>query len=402
MHRRSVGDDSTSAGADGATRPAWRYGVSLSAQGNLTGFPRRSRRLGTLGGRSRAGTVVHGRWLEAADFTLDPTGRITTWSPIAQKHYGYGEDEVLGRHLDVLCGGPQWGTADRVLADALEQGFVDGIMERRHRDGRLLPMQVRLVPFAELRGAVRGCAEFDLPLGQTDPMLGHAEAERLIKMAAHELRAPLSVVLGALALLDLEWQGGVSESTPEMLGLARDELRQMDELLRGMLESWRMHAPEITLQPGPCDLRQIVDAGLRPLVLLRGRVRVTAPDGPLPVYADQTRLRQVLRNLLTNAIKYSPAGTPIELVVEEAGPVYRVSVIDEGAGIDPADAERIFERHVRGRQQPLADPGGMGIGLYVCRSVIEGHGGRIWAEPRIPLGTRVAFELPRRLGMAAT
>ena len=402
MHRRSVGDDSTFAGEDRASRPEERYGATLSAHGTLARFPWRRWRPGGLGGRSTAGVSVHGRWLEAADFTLDPAGRITAWSPIAQLHYGYDEGEVLGRHLDVLCGGPQQGTAYRVLADALAQGFVAGIMQRRHRDGRLLPMQVRLVPFAQLHGAVRGCAEFDLPLEPGDALAGHVEAERLIRMAAHELRAPLSVVLGALSVVDLERQGGVSESTPEMLGLARDELRQMDEILRGTLEAWRRHAPEIPLEPRPCDLRQIVDAGLRPLVLLRGRVRVTAPDGPLPVYADPTRLRQVLRNLLTNAVKYSPAATPIELVVEEAGMVFRVSVIDEGVGIDPADAERIFERHFRGRQPAAADPGGKGIGLYVCRSVIEGHGGRIWAEPRSPHGTRVAFELPRRRDWVAT
>ncbi len=365
---------------------------------------RRRKRVARLPRILRAeAAAVSGAWLEAADFTLDAQGCIHSWSSAAQRVYGYGAGEVVGQHFSLLYAEDGFAEAERLLIAARQQGFCSEIVQRLRRDRALVTMQARVVAYARSEGGLAGYAEIDLPLVQADPGRVDVAADRLIRLAAHELRAPLGVVLGALTLLGLQMEDAGIQPThgpvAELLNLAQDELRQMDDLLGGILDSWRTKQAELAVRTETCDLREVVEAGLRPILMLRRRVQVEAPSQPLPLNGDPVRLRQVVRNLLANAVKYSPSGSPILLRVQDMGDVLRVSVEDRGIGIDHADLERIFERHYRGRLQPDLDPGGMGIGLYVCRTIVEAHGGRIWAENGMEGGACVMFELPRLPGV---
>jgi PAS domain S-box-containing protein len=359
----------------------------------------RSRRVAQLAqARRGGGAFVTGPWLEAADFTLDAGGHIVSWSATAQRSYGYSSDEVLGRHLSILYDDENLEDADRLLQAAHEQGHCTELVERLRRDRAPVALQARLVAFTGPSPTAAGFAELDIPLLQ-EGSRGALAADRLIKLAAHELRAPLSVVLGALTLLDLQLQDGREPEYPgrvaEILTLARDELRQMDDLLASILDSWRTHKAALDVHMDRCDLRDVVEAGLQTALLGRERITVDMPAGPLPLVGDPARLRQVVRNLVSNAFKYSPPGSPVALRVEERADRLRIAVEDQGVGIDETDLELIFERHYRGRIQPETDPGGLGIGLYVCRTIVEQHGGRIWAECPEGPGARVCFELPR-------
>ncbi len=396
----SSGRDLTSAPSAGGVAGAAATDFLSAGSRQLAAALRRRRRVARLPEIVRAdAAAVSGAWLEAVDFTLDAQGRIHSWSAAAQRAYGYAAGEVVGRHFSLLYVEDGLADTERLLGAARREGFCSEVVQRLRRDGVPVTMQARLVAYARSEGALAGFAEIDLPTGQGDPDRVDVAADRLIRLAAHELRAPLGVVLGALTLLGLQMEDATVQPTPgavaELLNLAQDELRQMDDLLGGILDSWRTRQAALAVRTQTCDLREIVEVGLRPILMLRRRVQVEAPSQPLLLHGDPVRLRQVVRNLLANAVKYSPSGSPILLRVEDFGEVLRVSVQDRGIGIDDADLERIFERHYRGRLQPDADPGGMGIGLYVCRTIVEAHGGRIWAERDQGGGARVAFEVPR-------
>ncbi len=344
-----------------------------------------------------------GPWPEAADFTLDADGRILSWSASAALAYGYCANEVLGRHLSMLSEDGSRDGVERLLLAARRFGSCTATVRRQCRDGTPVAMQARVIAYERAEVSGVGYAEIDLPASEEQRAASGAAADHLIRLAAHELRAPLGVVLGALTLLGLQLADAPGQGLPEpalqLLAVAQDELRQMDDLLGGILDSWRTKQAELAVRLGPCDLREIVDTGLRPLMLVPGRVQVEAPSWSLPLQGDPARLRQVVRNLVANAVKYSPADSPILLRVDDLGDLVRVSVLDRGIGIAEGDLERIFERHYRGRLQPQVDPGGMGLGLHVCRTIVEAHGGRIWAEQRDGGGACLAFEMPRQSGV---
>ncbi len=118
-----------------------------------------------------------------------------------------------------------------------------------------------------------------------------------------------------------------------------------------------------------------------------------AEPGLKPVRADQNRMRQVFRNLLSNAGKFTPAGGQVTMRVTHAGAMARVSVEDSGRGIPAGELESIFDRFAQASNNRSAG-GGTGLGLPLCREMVQAHGGRIWAENRQPSGTRLMIEIP--------
>ena len=113
---------------------------------------------------------------------------------------------------------------------------------------------------------------------------------------------------------------------------------------------------------------------------------------------DRTRIEQVLANLLDNAIKYSPEGTTVELVLQVRGDDLVVDVIDEGPGISPDAQERMFERYFRGTSSTRTASEGLGLGLYVAHGIVTAHGGRMWVRSELGQGTTFSFSLPCRPG----
>lgn len=217
----------------------------------------------------------------------------------------------------------------------------------------------------------------------------------LLSSVSHDLRTPLSSIkVAASSLLqeDVQWD----EETRR--GFARTIEREADRLNRlvgNLLDMSRIEAG--ALKPEKewymfSALLQDVLGRMQPL--LNGRaVRVSVPDDLPPVEMDYVQIDQVLTNLLENAVRYTPAGSPIEISVEVKDGELLVSVADRGPGIPPEDLERIFDKfyRVRTRQRNIS---GSGLGLAVCRGLIEAHGGQIWAENRPDGGAVFRFTLP--------
>jgi len=126
---------------------------------------------------------------------------------------------------------------------------------------------------------------------------------------------------------------------------------------------------------------------------LPGDHPVTVAETQALVLADADRISQVLRNLLNNAAKYTPPGTPIEVAVIQAGPRIRIEVIDSGPGIHPNDLKRIFEKFGRGRDQSGKSVAGVGLGLYLSRRIVQAHGAELEVYSTLGVGSVFAFEL---------
>lgn len=221
------------------------------------------------------------------------------------------------------------------------------------------------------------------------------QVRRFTAEASHELKTPLSLI--RLQTEKLLTDGGLTSAQEESLQVVLEEINHLGKIIEELLFLSRADADAVTLQRKAENLRTFMDSfaqDARVLADSRGVHFTYTGEDAGTVEFDRRWLRQVLLNLLTNALNYTPAGKGITLTSELTGTGWRVALEDEGPGVPAEQRERIFERFVRLAHAGQNDKG-TGLGLAICRSVITLHQGRIWAEDR-PTGTglRVVFELP--------
>ena len=219
------------------------------------------------------------------------------------------------------------------------------------------------------------------------------EQEEFTSIVSHELRTPVTGLLGFLQTVLDHWPTMTDDERRAAVERASANAARLHALTRDVLDTGLVDAPTAPYQLAFLDLRgEVEDAATAARDADPERpVDVAVPQDPVLVSADGSRLRQVLTNLLDNAAKNSPPRAPVRVQVSVNGSEARVAVSDQGAGIAADQAERVFERFVRGR---AAATRGTGLGLYIARRIVEGHGGRIWAdEPGTP-GATIVFSLP--------
>jgi two-component system OmpR family sensor kinase len=227
-----------------------------------------------------------------------------------------------------------------------------------------------------------------------------APNEELLAMVAHELRQPLTALLGALATLHQRPQALSALQQQELLGMAHRQGKQLQQLLDQLLAAARLDHRSPRL-----ERRSLVDAaalaeqaGQAARLAHRDHPITIEAAGPLLVRADPLAIGRILGNLLDNAAAYSPQGAPIRLSASRDGRHAVLAVQDQGPGIPPADRDRIFQRHVRLTSPTARHSGGLGLGLYIAQQLATAHRGQLQLTG--PPGSRGArFEL--RLPLAA-
>jgi two-component system sensor histidine kinase KdpD len=226
------------------------------------------------------------------------------------------------------------------------------------------------------------------------------EAERLrsnlLSSVSHDLRTPLSPIEGAATTILQTKDRLTEEARSELTRAIVDEARRLGRLVRNLLDMTRLESGEIRLQRQPEAIEEIIGATLTRLEKqLSGRpIRTKVPDDLPLVSLDIVSIGQVLTNLLENAIRYTPDGTPIDVSARTEDDSVVVEVADSGPGLPEGAEQQVFEKFFRGDRQ--AKDGSVGLGLTICRSIVAAHGGRIWAENRPTGGTLFGFSLPLR------
>lgn len=240
----------------------------------------------------------------------------------------------------------------------------------------------------------QACAAFDRMVARLD----HLEAERIrfLQVTAHELRNPMASIKGICALLRHRAAAGPPLELVPKLTIVEHEVDRLAYLLDEVLEAFRMQEGHLSLRIEPIDLVQVLNSALRPFRQFSSihRFEISEPGRPVVVLGDDRRLEDVLRNLLSNAIKYWPEGGTIRIFVHVIPCSAIVAINDHGFGIPPDQLTRVFDPFYRGTNLAGRDPGGIGLGLYICRDIVERHGGRIWAESSDLTGTTFYVELP--------
>ena len=224
--------------------------------------------------------------------------------------------------------------------------------------------------------------------------------DQFISMASHELKTPITTIRGQaqLMLRRLTKQKELSQEFADV----RTALEKIDEqtyrlsaLVDNLLDLGSIRAGKIELRPGRCDLCEICRSVVDEQCLLTGRViEVELPEAPVMLEADSERLSQVGTNLVSNAIKYSPDGSPVKVSVVRQENTARLAVQDFGQGMEKEQLKHIFEPFYRAPEAQSSKKSGWGLGLVICKDIVERHGGRIWCESHEGEGSTFYVELP--------
>jgi len=342
-----------------------------------------------------------------AIFMLDPSGRIETWNAGAERTKGYTADEIVGQHMSRFYTPEdlERRLPATLLAQAEREGRVESEGWRVRKDGTRFWADVVITALVDDCGKLMGYAKVTRDLterlrAQEEQLwLAHAEEavrlrDEFLSIAAHELRTPLSAVQLQLQGL-LERPEGLDPRIRSRVERACRSGERLVALVDTLMDVSRITTGSFNLAPSRFDLTvavQEVVERFREHATRAGSTVTLRSEGVLEGRWDRLRIEQVITNLLTNALKYA-AGTPVEITLSGTEHDVMVTVSDGGPGIPESAQERIFLRFERAA--PMRNFGGLGLGLYVARQIVEAHGGEIQLERLRPKGAHFVIRLPR-------
>ena len=229
----------------------------------------------------------------------------------------------------------------------------------------------------------------------TERKLDELRKNDFIGMVSHELKTPLTSLYGYIQILNSRAEKAGNEFFVGALNKSALQVKKMTTMINGFLNISRLNSGKIALQKQSFKLDDLISITLEDIKLIQLSHTVTfIPSPPLTIFADLDKIGNVISNLISNAIKYSPVGSSITIQYQVLDNLVQLSVQDEGMGIKREDIVHLFERYYRVENENTHLISGFGIGLYLCAEIIKIHDGKIWAESEIGKGSVFHFSLP--------
>lgn len=341
---------------------------------------------------------------------VDTDSVVTDWNATASAIFGWDRDEAVGRHLVDLIIPPELADAHKTGFDRYRTTGEPSILGRvvevpaRRRDGTVFPVEITVWEVADHADGGRGFHAFIRDVSarkESEDRLRRTneDLQAFAAMAAHDLRSPLAVISMYAELVSEELEGGSLD--PAMAGEQLHRIRRAADRGVALIEDLLAYASigQESLEIGPVDLSLLTRAVATELQAAAERDVAVTVHGLPEVEGSLPLLRQLVSNLLTNAVKYSPANRPVRITVDATGgrsaDWVTVRVTDNGEPIAPDDRERLFGMFQRGVH---TDVPGSGVGLAICQRVAEAHGGRVFLDPDYAEGNRFCIELAATRG----
>jgi PAS domain S-box-containing protein len=348
--------------------------------------------------------------------SVDRAGTIVLVNSQTEHLFGYGRDELLGQPIEILV--PERfravhvGQRNAYIAAPRTRPMGAGLpLLARRKDGSEFPVEISLSPLdlgdeLWITSIVRDVTERrrgEIELKRVAARLAQQTAElersneelqQFAYVASHDLQEPLRMVASYTQLLARRYQGKLDQDADEFIAYAVDGARRMQALINDLLTYSRVGTRGGELVP--TDANEVFDHVVADLgaAIEEAGAKVTR-DGLPVVTADPMQFGQLLQNLISNAIKFQGEATPrVHVSAERHGAEWQFAVADNGIGIAPEYAERIFV--IFQRLHTRDEYPGTGIGLAICRKIVERHGGRIWFDSAPGRGTTFYFTIPLR------
>ncbi len=344
-------------------------------------------------------------------YGIDLEGKLTFINEAGARALGYSPQELTGCDIHEVihhshADGTPYSKSTSPILQALRRcepiRMRDEVFWRQ--DGNAIPIEYSANPLMD-QGSISGMVVAFQDVSQRRRL--EKMKDEFISTVSHELRTPLTSLRASLGLISSGSLDRRPEKQRQMLDIAIGNSDRLIRLVNDILDFDNVERGRLPLHRQPIEaidlLRRAADVAHSAATRAHIAFRIEAPMGP--VFADEDRVLQVLNELVTNAIKFSPPETAIRLAAQPApiadstsdaaGPDEVCFIVeDQGRGILPEKLDRIFERFQQGDSSDSRALGGTGLGLALCRSIVEQHGGRIWAESTVGVGSRFLFTLP--------
>jgi len=319
---------------------------------------------------------------------IDTSGSVLHWNPAAASITGVAEEEALGRQVSEVV--PAWDALTSHVPLVPPGGDARPVTVPIVLGGRERWVSVSGVDFGD--GTVYALQDV------TEEHALEKTRSDFVATASHELRTPLAAVYGAVRTLRRDDVELTDADRAQFLEMIESEATRLAKIVDQILLAGQLDADAVEFELVECDLEEVA-AGVIDSAALHLPASISldlSVDGAAPIRCDENKLRQVLVNLVDNAVKYSPEGGRVELRVRSENGSCLIEVADEGLGIPADERERIFEKFYRLDPQQTQGVGGSGLGLYICRELVERMNGRLRVESEPGKGSRFTVELPLR------
>ena len=338
--------------------------------------------------------------------TVDETGVIESANAATTRLFGYDQDELIGANISILMGAEHARQHDHHMRAYRETGRAkivggDTDVEAVRKDRSRVPVQMSV-------------SEVALPdrrvfTGILTDLSERKRVDRLknefVSTVSHELRTPLTAIRGALGLLSESSDAMLSDPARNMVEIAYNNSNRLVRLINDILDIEKIESGKISFHLEQIELsallRRCIETNRALAEQYRVNVQLAEPETPLMVEADTDRLIQVVTNFLSNAFKFAPAGSVVEVSVNSEGEDVRVCVRDHGPGIPEEFRPHIFGRFAQADGSDTRTKGGTGLGLSISKSIIEAHGGEVGFHCPDDGGTVFHFDLPLAMDQTA-
>lgn len=321
---------------------------------------------------------------------VDRNGRIRLWNAAAERITGLSEEQLLG--TEIVAAVPGWNevVSHVTVAHAGETPKLEGVP--LVLGGHEVWLSLSASGFED--GVVYAFRDL------TEERRLETMRQDLVATVSHELRTPLAAIYGSALTLRRDDVDLREEMRDTLLRVIAEEAARLGEIVNDLLLASQLDSGKLHVQIEPCNPLEIVRLELesaRAHAPTEIALELDAPDDLPIVAADPSQLRQVVANLIDNAIKYSPDGGRVKVSLEPDNGNVRMSVSDSGIGIPPDERRRIFEKFYRLDPEMTGGIGGTGLGLYICRELVRRIDGRIWVEANESQGSTFVVEIPREM-----
>jgi PAS domain S-box-containing protein len=331
---------------------------------------------------------------------LRPDGTVSEVNHAAELLFGYAAAELIGGSVKKLVRLEFHAEFERTWQELLaKRESMAGLKIRNpRRDGIDLICEWTVTPL------VNPDHELIAIIAQGRDVTAQVEAERMKKeftsTLSHELRTPLTSIIGSLQLINSGVMGKVEREIAELTEVAERNGQRLLDLINDILDIEKIESGKLALAPELIPVDELVREAMMLNKAFAERFKVRFEwRGDLPerkVFADRKRVQQIMTNLLSNAAKFSPEGSLVEITAEEAGANVRLAIHDRGTGIPEGFRGRIFGRFTQADATATRQKGGSGLGLAICKRLVELMHGRIGFDNRQGGGSTFWFELPRQ------